>query len=70
MFRRTGPLFLALLAVGSARAARADEPLPIVHPLYVHLPDAPEDDAIRRAYTAAAARYKLRPVEEIGRAHV
>ena len=39
--------------------------MPLVHPLYVHLPDAPEEDALRRAFTAAAARYKLRPVEVV-----
>jgi hypothetical protein len=65
MFRRIGPLALALVALASARFARADEPLPIVHPLYVHLPDAPEDDALRRSFTAAAERYKLRPVEVV-----
>jgi hypothetical protein len=59
-----------LLAAGSATiawagAARADDPLPIVHPLYVHLPDAPEEDALRRTFTASAARYKLRPVEVV-----
>ena len=49
----------------SRRVARADEPVPLVHPLYVHLPDAPEEDALRRAFTAAAARYKLHPVEVV-----
>ena len=52
-------------ALSSARAARAEEPLPLVHPLYVHLPDAPEDDALRRAFTAAAGRYRLHPVEVV-----
>jgi hypothetical protein len=59
-------LFLLLAAASvRTRAARADEAVPIVHPLYVHLPDAPEDDALARAFTAAAARYKLRPVEVV-----
>src|SRR5499426_351794 len=63
---RLAPLLLiAAAATVPARAARADEPLPIVHPLFVHLPDAPEDDALRRVFTAAAARYKLRPVEVV-----
>jgi len=59
--------FVVLIAatLAFARAARADEPLPIVHPLYVHLPDAPEEDALRQAFTAAALRYKLRPVEVV-----
>src|SRR5215471_4878079 len=68
MLRRStclAPLLLIAAAFGPSRAARAEEPLPIVHPLYVHLPDAPEEDALRRAYTAAAARYKLRPVEVV-----
>ena len=70
MFRRSPrlsrSLVLAAAALASARAgARTDEPLPLVHPLYVHLPDAPEDDALRRAFTAAAARYRLHPVEVV-----
>jgi hypothetical protein len=31
----------------------------------LHLPDAPEDDALRRAFTAAAGRYRLHPVEVV-----
>ena len=56
---------LIAAALASPRAVRADEPLPLVHPIYVHLPDAPEEDALRRAFTAAAARYKLHPVEVV-----
>jgi hypothetical protein len=55
---------IALVALASRRA-RAEGELPLVHPLYVHLPDAPENDAFQRAFTAAAARYKLRPVEVV-----
>src|SRR5262247_2664082 len=63
---RLAPLLLiAAAATVPARAARADEPLPLVHPLYVHLPDAPEEDALRRAFTAAVTRYKLGPVEVV-----
>jgi len=62
---RLVPALLALAALASARAARADEPVPTVHPLYVHLPDAPEEDTLQRTFTAAAARYKLRPVEVV-----
>ena len=68
-------LVLAATATISARGARAwaqsesqqqsGVPLPIVHPLYAHLPDAPEDDALRRAFTAAAGRYRLHPVEVV-----
>src|SRR3954471_3262053 len=68
MFRRS-PRFtaavLAAAALASTRAARAEDPLPLVHPLYVHLPDAPDEDALRRSFTAAAARYKLHPVEVV-----
>src|SRR6476469_150244 len=66
-------LVLAATATISARGARAwaqsesqpNGPIPIVHPLYAHLPDAPEDDALRRAFTAAAGRYRLHPVEVV-----
>jgi hypothetical protein len=62
---RLGVFTLALVAIGSVRAARADDQLPLVHPLYVHLPEAPEEDALRRAFTAAVGRYKLGPVEVV-----
>jgi hypothetical protein len=62
MFRRFGPFAVAFLTLATARA---DEPLPLVHPIFVHLPDAPEEDALRRSFTAAAARYKLHPVEVV-----
>jgi hypothetical protein len=71
MFRRSprfapvASVILAAAALVSARAARGDEPLPLVHPVYVHLPDAPEEDALRRALTAAALRYRLHPVEVV-----
>jgi len=59
------PTLPTLATLTSARAARADEAVPTVHPIYVHLPDAPEDDTLQRTFTAAAARYKLRPVEVV-----
>src|SRR5438477_6047276 len=62
---RLAPTLLFVAALASARAARADEPVPTVHPLYVHLPDAPEEDTLQRTFTGAAARYKLRPVEVV-----
>jgi hypothetical protein len=65
MLRRAGSIAFAILALASTRAARADAPLPLVHPLYVHLPDAPDEDALRRAFTAAVSRYKLGPVEVV-----
>ena len=61
----------ALIALGalgllaSASGARAEGDVPLVHPLYVHLPDAPESNAFQQAFTAAAARYRLRPVEVV-----
>jgi hypothetical protein len=65
MLSRPASVLAAIAAVALAGAARADDQVPIVHPLYVHLPDAPEEDVLRRAFTAAAARYKLRPVEVV-----
>lgn len=62
---RPASVLTAIVAVALASAARADDQVPIVHPVYVHLPDAPEEDVLRRAFTAAAARYKLRPVEVV-----
>ena len=50
-----------LLASSSARADDA----PLVHPIYAHLPDAPENDSARQLFTAAATRYHLRPVEVV-----
>jgi hypothetical protein len=55
---------IALVSAGAARAADTRE-IPLVHPVFVHLPDAPEDDAARRAFTTAATRYGLHPVEVI-----
>ena len=51
-------------SVARRARARADEPLPLVHPIYVHLPDAPEEDAAaprvharrRRATSCAPSR--------------
>jgi hypothetical protein len=55
---------LATLAGPVARrAAAADTPL--VHPIYAKLPDLAEDDFTRRAFAAAAERYKLFPLEII-----
>lgn len=55
-------LIVAVLAV--ARAAAAGEP-PLVHPIFAHLPDAPEDTSSKRTFAAAALRYKLGPVEVV-----
>jgi hypothetical protein len=65
MRRRSCFAVVVLLALSSKRAHADGEPPPLVHPIYVHLPDAPEEDAFRRAFTAAAERYNLRPVEAV-----
>jgi len=66
MFGRFSPFACAascalLLASVTARADEA----PLVHPIYAHLPDAPENDSARQLFTAAATRYNLRPVEVV-----
>jgi hypothetical protein len=56
----------ALIAASAATAgvAAADEPR-LVHPIYAHLPDTPEDNSGKRAFAAAALRYKLGAVEVV-----
>src|SRR6185312_1648249 len=49
----------------STSAARAQSAEPLVHPIFAHLPDAPENDRARRDFTAAATHYNLRPVEVV-----
>ena len=56
--------FLAVLAMLPASRAAADDK-PLVHPIYAKLPDLAEDDFTRRAFSAAATRYKLFPLEVI-----
>lgn len=58
---------VTLLAIGlptRGRAASAGE-TPLVHPIFAHLPDAPEDGNARQAFTAATERYQLRPLEVV-----
>jgi len=62
IFRATLISFLTLSAL--ARAGAAAE-TPLVHPIFAHLPDAPEDAAARQAFAAAAGRYQLHPVEVV-----
>jgi hypothetical protein len=68
MFHRSLHLALAtsgalfLLALPVARAADAP---PLVHPIFAHLPDAPENDVARERFTTAATHYNLRPVEVV-----
>src|SRR5215831_15066261 len=63
MFRR------AVLAASLAlicTAARAEEAaVPLVHPIFAHLPDAPENDRARQDFTSSATRYHLAPVEVV-----
>jgi hypothetical protein len=61
-FALTAPVALLVFAAPPARAADAP---PLVHPIFVHLPDAPENDAARERFTAAATHYNLRPVEVV-----
>ncbi|HZL19852.1 MAG TPA: hypothetical protein VFG23_19110, partial [Polyangia bacterium] len=53
---------VTLLALG--RVASAGE-TPLVHPIFAHLPDAPEDGNALQAFTAATERYRLRPLEVV-----
>src|SRR5947209_8342781 len=55
----------ACLALLSTAAARAETAAPLVHPIFAHLPDAPENDRARQDFTAAATHYNLRPVEVV-----
>ena len=55
----------ACLALLSTAAARAETAAPLVHPIFAHLPDAPEDDRARQEFTSAASHYNLRPVEVV-----
>jgi hypothetical protein len=66
MFRRVFPVaLLASVSLAAPGRARAADALPLVHPIFAHLPDAPENDAGRTLFTAAATRYNLRPVEVV-----
>jgi hypothetical protein len=76
MLRRVFSLALvagaSLLATPAARADNFTSPLsspppppPLVHPIFAHLPDAPENDAGRDRFTTAATHYNLRPVEVV-----
>ncbi|MES1165522.1 MAG: hypothetical protein ABUR63_07190 [Verrucomicrobiota bacterium] len=55
----------ACLALMSTTTARAETAAPLVHPIFAHLPDAPEDDRARQDFTSAATHYNLRPVEVV-----
>ncbi len=55
----------AWCALGLASSSVHADEAPLVHPIYAHLPDAPENDSARQLFTAAATRYNLRPVEVV-----
>ena len=63
--RRSSSTLPFAIAVLTSSYAVADDAPPLVHPLYVHLPDAQENDALRRTFTAAALRIGLKPVEVV-----
>jgi hypothetical protein len=53
------------LALAQGRAAADEDAIALVHPIFAQLPDQPENDVTRRAFAAAATRYKLQPLEVI-----
>jgi hypothetical protein len=55
----------SIAGVAAPPAAAAAAETPLVHPIYAKLPDLAEDDFTRRAFAAAATRYKLFPLEVI-----
>ena len=61
--RRLRVFILVTLIVASGEAAAAEPQL--VHPIYAHLPETPEDNSAKRAFAAAALRYRLGPVEVV-----
>src|SRR5204863_3431884 len=61
---------LAVIIVAPLLAAQpavhaADVETPLVHPIYAQLPDLAENEVTRKAFAAAATRYKLQPLEVI-----
>jgi hypothetical protein len=55
----------SFVSLAFLRTAAADDPPPLVHPIWSQLPGAPDSDSSRREFIAAAARYKLNTVEVI-----
>jgi hypothetical protein len=62
---RSFVLLAATISPLFAAPAVADDPPPLVHPIWSQLPGAPDSDSSRREFIAAAARYKLNTVEVI-----
>ena len=54
----------ALLAMGAGRA-RADADRPVVHPIYAHVPDAPQNDLAQKRFETAIRRIGLGALEII-----
>jgi len=63
--RRLITLALGAGIVVGARGARADQGLPLVHPIYAQVPDAPDRDVTRREFSSAAEHYRLGQVEVV-----
>ena len=65
----SGPFRVIVLAARSRSAAPARArrltSRALVHPIYAHLPDTPEENSAKRAFAAAALRYRLGPVEVV-----
>jgi hypothetical protein len=53
------------LALPHGRAAADEDAIALVHAIFAQLPDQPENDVTRKAFAAAAVRYKLHPLEVI-----
>ncbi|HVZ74348.1 MAG TPA: hypothetical protein VHJ20_18335 [Polyangia bacterium] len=66
---KLAPTLLALTISAATLAtstwARAEDAPSLVHPIYAQLPDLPENEVTRRAFAAAATRYKIAPLEVI-----
>lgn len=56
-------VFLPVLGLVAAPAAAAGQTT--VHPIYAHVPGAPENPVAEREFKDAAARYKLGPVQTV-----
>jgi hypothetical protein len=53
------------LALPQGRAATDEDAIALVHPIFAQLPEQAENDVTRKAFAAAAVRYKLQPLEVI-----
>ncbi|MES1208967.1 MAG: hypothetical protein ABUS79_23765, partial [Pseudomonadota bacterium] len=51
--------------LSAAPAVRAEGERPTVHPIYVHLRDAPQNDLALKRFTTSVQRFGLGPVEVV-----